>query len=301
MVEARTVTTVIAAAFLLACAPRETTRAVSPQAPAAPEVRESAAEVAVRSDVAAAAKAFVAGDARAAEALLSRARALAAHDIHLENRVAMQDAAFHVERSDLEGAARIVRERIAVAQRESHASELDLHDRMLFLCEARGDRTCALLEAIEMRSAVERLPPPWSPRLRQGYTWQRAHTLLHFAQALEGDTRAAALRYAHEARDEFAALARQSGHALQSIDLLDEEFQALEGDCAGALATARALKVEELDPQDLYTTSRVFARCGDAPAASRLRERIARGTDVDLFDSVYRYLAKRDEAAKAGR
>jgi hypothetical protein len=262
------------------------------------EVRESAAEIAVRGAIDAATRAFLAGDARAADELLSHARARAANDLHLENRVAMQDAAFHVERADLEGAALIIRERIAAAERANHSSELDLHDRMLFLCEARGDRTCALLEAIEMRSAVERLPPPWSPRLRQGYYWQRAHTLLHFAETLQGDTKAAALLYAHKARDEFAALARESGHALQSINLLDEEFQALEGECAAALATARALKVDDLDPQDLYTTALVFARCGDGAAASRLRERIARGTDVDLFDSVYRYLAKRDEAVK---
>jgi hypothetical protein len=286
--------------ILIATGCAETAHGVAPSAPIPSERRPSPQEIAVDADLDGATKAFVAGDTMAAADFLSRARTHAAHDLRLHNRIANKDAAFHVERGDLDGAVRLIRERIAVAQRENHFSELDLHDHMLFLCEARGDRVCALLEALEMRTAVERIPPPWSPQLRQGYYWQRAHTLLHFAETLEGDARAAALLYAEKARTEFAALARESRHALQSIALLDEEFQAMNGDCPAALATARGLRQEDLDPQDMYTTASVLAHCGEDAAASKLRERLMKGNEVGLFESVYRYMAKRDEAGRRG-
>jgi hypothetical protein len=67
-----------------------------------------------------------------------------------------------------------------------------------------------------MRSAIERLPPPWSPRVRQGHDWRRAHSLV-----LEGRTKEAALAYAEKARSELAALARKSGERVVRTTDLD--------------------------------------------------------------------------------
>jgi hypothetical protein len=117
------------------------------------------------------------------------------------------------------------------------------------------------------------------------------------AETLKGDARTSALLYAREARDEFEALARQSGHALQSIVLLDEERAALDGRCDEALKLARSLKVEDLDPQDLYTTSFVFQKCGDDATARALRQRSEANADIDLFHAVYRYMARRADDA----
>ena len=201
--------------------------------------------------------------------------------------------------ANLAGAAQLVLDRLYTAERAHRLNEVNLHDRLIFVEEAQGDYLAAYLEAVEMRSAVEREPPPWSARDRQGNYWQRAHTLRRLAETLKGDARIAALLYAQEARDEFEALAHESGHALASVTLLDEERAALDGRCDEGLNLARSLKVEDLDPQDLYTTAFVFQKCDDEATARAMRQRIEANQEIDLFHAAYRFMARKADEASA--
>ena len=296
----------LALAFVLslaACTP-SVHGASSPPAPALTPAQKAAADTAAAARTAtgnsieAARAAFRRNAEPAVTAALAAARSSAGTNADLLDSVALADAGLRVERGDLPGAASLVLERLHAAERAHRVNEVNLHDRLIFIEEAQGDYLAAYLEAVEMRSALEREPPPWSARDRQGNYWQRAHTLRRLAATLKGDARTSALLYAREARDEFEALARQSGHALESIVLLDEERAALDGRCDEALKLAHSLKVEDLDPQDLYTTSFVFQTCGDDATARALRQRIAANAELDLFHAVYRYMARRaDEAS----
>ena len=176
-------------------------------APVAPKPAPQQTEVAALLENARAL--FRAGNKDAAFAVIAQARAGAKGDLLLGDDVALTEAALHAYAEDFDGAARIVGDRIRTPRPED-AAVFNLHDVMIFVSEARGDKTAAMLEALEMRSVAERWPAPIHPRARLGYLWQRAHTLRSFAETLSGLARETAILYAQRAREEFTALARST-------------------------------------------------------------------------------------------
>ncbi len=253
--------------------------------------RETPAEHEVQQALKQAELAFQKKDNAGLDDALRQARAAAGRDVLLLDRVADSEMAALIERDDLDAATARLSDRVA-ALSKAHWGEHMLHDRSIFVCEARGDQLCALLEADQMISVSERAPPPWPIRMRLGNLWQRAHTLRAFAETLQAENRAAAVRYASEAREEFNKLARESKQSLASIDILTEQFASMDGDCPTALAAAHALDLKALDPQDLFTTSVALDTCGDTEGAAAVRKQILASNALSLFDSVYRYLAR---------
>ncbi len=241
-------------------------------------------------------KAFEAGRLDEVDASVARARTLARGEAALLFNVEDAELAMRVERGDLDGAWKQQSDLVRAAERNQQNTQ-GLHDRALFLAEARGDLLAAQLEAGEMMAVTAGLEHP-PVRMQLGNLWQRAHTLRAFAETLEGPNRAAALAYAQRARMDFNDLAVKSQQSLPSIDILTEQFAALDGDCALALKTARQLKVDELDPQDASITAAALERCGDVQTAHQVREHILATKVLGLFHSVYRFLARQPLTAR---
>lgn len=235
-------------------------------------------------------KAFEARSKDEVDAALVRARALAESETGLLDQVDDAELAMRIEQGDLESAWRRHADLIRIAE-ESHRNTQGLHDRAIFIAEARGDLLGAYLEAGEMMAVTDGVEQP-PVRMRLGNLWQRAHTLRALAEQLDGPDKAAALTYAQRAREAFNALAVKSQQSLPSIDILTEQFAALDGDCTLALKTARQFNVDELDPQDGYITAVALELCGDTDTAKKVRERILATKQLGLFHSVYRFLAR---------
>jgi hypothetical protein len=130
--------------------------------------------------------------------------------------------------------------------------------------------------------------------MRLGYLWQRAHTLRRYAETLQAPNRDTAIRYARRAKSEFTDLAKQTQQSLPSIAVLDEEFAALDGDCAAALGATRSLDLASLDPQDLYITSFALKTCGEHEKAAAARAKIEASRNLELFNAIYRYLIRHE-------
>lgn len=235
-------------------------------------------------------QAFEKHDSAGIESGLEEARAAAGGEVRLLDEVASVEMAVLIERDDLDTAWRRMTERLAAFVK---AKQLDngLHDEAIFLCEARHDALCAALEADEMLTSALRFENA-PEHMKLGIWWQRAHTFRGLAQTLDGANRAAALVYAQRAKDEFNALATKLQQSLPSITILDEQFAALDGDCTTALSKARSLDVATLDPQDAYITAIAFELCGERATGVALRKQILANTELTLFNSVYRYLAR---------
>jgi hypothetical protein len=225
---------------------------------------------------------------------LDEARRAAAGNDSLLDRVALRAAAFRVEQGDIPGAVTLVQERIDAAAAAHSLREFGLHDAMLFLREAQGDPMDAYLEAEAMRTVADgpTVSPDVRARLRLGYTWQRAHTLVHLTEAPTARDRARVIGYAREAREAFARLAREQDRSLASIDVLEEDAATVEHDATRAVTAAERLDVSSLDPQDRYITLRAFIGARNDAGVSRLRAAIDEDHDVDLLTSVYRRLAR---------
>jgi len=250
----------------------------------------SAAELQVLQPLGAAQAAFEKNDLAAVETALGAARAAAVDDLHLRDRVASVELAVLVERDDIETAWQRMVERLKVFAKPGLIDH-GLHDEAIFLCEARNDRVCAVLEADEMLSAAERLDDP-PTHMWLGTWWQRAHTLRAYAESLEGPTRASAIAYAERARADFSRLATETGQSLPSIQILTEQFASLDGDCPTALKAAHSTEWKSLDPQDAYVTVPALEKCGEVENGQKLRQQILANRELGLIQAVYRYLVR---------
>lgn len=235
-------------------------------------------------------QAFEKRDVAALETALLEAKQVAGDDLHLQDRVASVEIAVLVERDDLETAWRRMTERLKTFSKPGLIDQ-GLHDEAIFLCEARHDRLCALLEADEMLTAGARIDAA-PTRMQLGNWWQRAHTLRSLAETLEGPNRVAAIAYAERARAQFTMLARETKQSLPSIEILTEQFASLDGDCPTAMKAAHATTWETLDLQDAYVTVVALETCGEAQNAQKLRQQILANRELGLIQSVYRYLVR---------
>src|SRR5262249_47592586 len=149
-----------------------------------------------------------------AEQAIALARRAAGRDPKLQDDVMYTEAMLRSYRGDFQGAAQHVLGRIpaAAARPAGDEAEFWMHNRMIFLREALNDPAGMVVEALELCAVGERpgYAPERATRLRLDCLWHRAHALRTFAQAQSGGARAAALRYAQEARAAFAQLARES-------------------------------------------------------------------------------------------
>ncbi|HUB08153.1 MAG TPA: hypothetical protein VMB50_14190 [Myxococcales bacterium] len=264
----------LAACATLAAGPPPTTRA------------EQAVEAALDEAQAA----FVKHDGKAIAQALALARAEAGDDVALADRAADVGAAWDLDSDDVHSAVHEMESRL-VAARDALSAQ-GLHDKLIFLCEAARDPQCAVLEAVEMTAAAERAPPPLPVHTRLGNLWQRAHTLRALAATLPEPLRGRAVRYAQEAREAFAALARQTQQSLPSIDILSEQFAAADGDCATPVLISKGLDPAALDPQDAYITYAALETCGERDLAGPYKQKILANDRLRLFPAVYRYLAR---------
>jgi hypothetical protein len=232
---------------------------------------------------------------------LEEARRIAGNDDRLLDQLARHEAALSIEAGDLARAVQIVQARIDAAAAEHALREFGLHDAMIFLREAQEDPLGAYLEAEAMRSVADMpsVAPEVRARLRLGYTWQRAHTLVHLTEGDEAHDPRRAFVYAREAREQFARLAHEQNRSLASIDVLEEDFATVAHDTRRALEAAGRLAIDDLDPQDLYITLRAYLAAGDEAGIARVRARLDANHDVDLLTSVYRFLSRRALAHRA--
>jgi hypothetical protein len=226
---------------------------------------------------------------------LEAARALAGSDQAALDHVVSLDATYAIHGGDLAAAVRMLEGQAALAEREArYPMAVNLYDEVLFVRQAQGDAAGMVAAADGMARVTDaaRLPPAEDKQWRLGVLWQRAHTYRVLAQTQTGAARAASLAVASEARASFTALAHELDRSIASIAVLDETFAALDGDGPTAVAAARTLELDDLDPQDVYLTARAFEAGGEAAAAEQAKKVLREMTYPSVMQAAYQHLVR---------
>jgi hypothetical protein len=252
--------------------------------------------------------AIKAGRLDEAARLLAQARAWAKGNWSQTNEVVKLEATIQAYRGQYEAAAATILARLPAAaeRRADDWTEWGFHHDLVLFRVARGDLVNALIELRQARLVAEQGSWTFPGRsrmmqVRLGDAWIRAHLLRLRAEQLKGTARAAALRYANDARAEYRRLAKQDGGHLDSIAVLDVIFAVHDKDRAAALQAARRVNYNKnSDVEDLYLTWVGFDYGGDRAAAEAVHARMKQ------LDYVYAGIPLRlrwvqnDKAARRG-
>ena len=221
--------------------------------------------------------------------------------------IAYYQATLAAYRGDYEAAVTRLAQRLPkAAKRPQDSAEFDMHNAMMMLREAQGDLLAAIVECSEMRIVGERgrwTHEPWDrpTQIRLKDLWHRAYLLRMYAEQLQGDRRKIVLRYARQAKSDYAKLARPLGVFGDSIAVLDAFFALHDGREKPALRAARRVDVKKNDDiEDLYLAAIGLEAGGDLKGADAVREKIRRLEYVSHARPIMLQWIERDAQARQG-
>jgi hypothetical protein len=247
-----------------------------------------------------------AGDFAAAARALADARVRARDDRQALRRVVYLETTLHAYRHDYEAAANVLLTDLETTSRRlDDPTAFQEHNWLAMLRTAQADLTAALVEHRARTLFGERASwatPPSSERgsdrqtqVRLKDSWHRAYVLRMLAEQLSGTRRQATLRYAEEARSEYATMAAPLGTYGDSIAVLDAFFAMHDGDPSRARAAAKRVDVANNDDvEDLYLTWAALDFAGDRESAAAVRAKIEGVSYVSFAVPMVRSWIERD-------
>lgn len=201
------------------------------------------------------------------------------------DRIAYDEATIALEKEDYKTAQALFEGRVAACRVEHrYQDEAWLHNDLVWVHWAMGDRAGALAENEEVSGAIQKAGVP--DDVKRGvllhYYWDKAYLLAEDHKDAEADA----------ARAEFVASAHEPDDH-DGLQVLAAWFAVVRGDAAAARTAAMTVDAtKDDDLQDLYVLARALEMGGDSKGADVIRERIRVAPPYAMKPLMLREIAK---------